>query len=240
MNCAEANQIDLVEYLYALGFQPEKIRNNDYWFLSPLRVETTPSFKVNKVLNQWYDHGEGKGGNLVDFALVYHHCPLHEILKNLENNFSFHQHNFHSQKPANAGEKGHIKVVDVREIISPELTKYLSQGKIPLDIAKAFCKEADFLLYNKKHKAIGFKNNSGGYELRNEYFKGSASPKDITMINNNSKNISVFEGIFSFLSFQTLQQNNSIALTNFLVLNSLSFFEKSRNVMEQHQQIELY
>jgi hypothetical protein len=46
--------------------------------------------------------------------------------------------------------------------------------------------------------------------------------------------------MFSFLSFQTLQQNNSITLTNFLVLNSLSFFEKSREVMEQHQQINLY
>jgi hypothetical protein len=50
----------------------------------------------------------------------------------------------------------------------------------------------------------------------------------------------VFEGMFSFLSFQTLEQNNPIPLTNFLILNSLSFFEKSRVVMEQHQQINLY
>jgi hypothetical protein len=240
MNCAEANQIDLVEYLYALGYQPEKVRNNDYWFLSPLRVETTPSFKVNKVLNQWYDHGEGKGGNLVDFALLYHHCPLHEILKNLESNFSFHQHKSHSQKPVNAGEKGRIKVLDVREINSLELDKYLSKRKITFDVAKAFCKEVDFVLYDRKHTAIGLKNNSGGYELRNEYFKGSSSPKDVTIINNNSENLNVFEGVFSFLSFQTLQQNNSITLTNFLVLNSLSFFEKSRVVMEQHQQSNLY
>jgi hypothetical protein len=87
---------------------------------------------------------------------------------------------------------------------------------------------------------IRLKNNSGGYELRNEYFKGSSSPKNVTIINNNSENINVFEGMFSFLSFQTLQQNNSIVLTDFLVLNSLSFFEKSRNVMEQHQRINLY
>jgi hypothetical protein len=172
--------------------------------------------------------------------LLYHHCPLHEILKNLESNFSFHQHKSYSQKPVNAGEKGCIKVMDAREINAPELTKYLLQRKIPLEIAKVFCKEVDFVLYDYKHTAIGFKNNSGGYELRNEYFKGSSSPKDVTIINNNSQNINVFEGMFSFLSFQTLQQNNSITLTNFLVLNSLSFFEKSREVMEQHQQINLY
>jgi hypothetical protein len=176
------------------------------------------------LLNQWYDHGEGKGGNLVDFALLYHHCPLHEILKNLENDFSFHQHKSRSQKPVNAGEKGRIKVTDVREINSPELTKYLSERKIPLDIAKVFCKEVGFVIYDKKHTAIGLKNNSGGYELRNEYFKGSSSPKDVTIIKIKLENISVFEGMFSFLSFQTLQQNNSIVLTDFLVLNSLSFF----------------
>jgi len=39
MNCDEANQIDLVDYLYSLGYQPEKIKNNDYWYLSPLREE---------------------------------------------------------------------------------------------------------------------------------------------------------------------------------------------------------
>ncbi|TAJ67275.1 MAG: DNA primase, partial [Chitinophagaceae bacterium] len=27
----EAKQIDLVDYLSYLGFQPQKIRNNDYW-----------------------------------------------------------------------------------------------------------------------------------------------------------------------------------------------------------------
>ena len=39
MNCDEANQIDLVDYLYSLGYQPEKIKNHDYWYLSPLREE---------------------------------------------------------------------------------------------------------------------------------------------------------------------------------------------------------
>jgi hypothetical protein len=49
----------------------------------------------------------------------------------------------------------------------------------------------------------------------------------------------VLEGLFSFLPFQTLHQNNSMALTNFPVLNSLLFFKKSREVLEQHQQINL-
>lgn len=46
--------------------------------------------------------------------------------------------------------------------------------------------------------------------------------------------------MFSFLSFHTFHQISSTNLTNFLVLNSLSFFEKSRHTTEQHQQINLY
>ena len=59
----EARQIDMVEYLSKLGHSPSKIKNFDYWYLSPLREEKTPSFKVNRKLNCWYDHGIGKGGS---------------------------------------------------------------------------------------------------------------------------------------------------------------------------------
>src|SRR3954451_23781281 len=104
------------------------------------------------------------------------------------------------------------------------------------------------MLYDKKHTAIGFKNNLGGYELRNKYFKRRSSPKDITLIeNNHSIKCSVFEGFFSFLSFQMLAQKdkkNSCQPPNeqisFLILNSLSFLEKSRKMMEQHEEIHLY
>ncbi|MBD0369096.1 MAG: DNA primase, partial [Flavisolibacter sp.] len=39
--CAEANMIKLVAYLNDLGYPPQKIRGNDYWYLSPLRQEKT-------------------------------------------------------------------------------------------------------------------------------------------------------------------------------------------------------
>ncbi len=33
MICAKANKVDLIEYLYSLGFIPMKIRGNDYWYV---------------------------------------------------------------------------------------------------------------------------------------------------------------------------------------------------------------
>lgn len=47
----QARQTDMVAYLEKLGYQREKISNNDYWYLSPLREEKQASFKVNRKLN---------------------------------------------------------------------------------------------------------------------------------------------------------------------------------------------
>ena len=80
MNCQQLNQQDLVEYLASLGFSPVKISNADYWYRSPLRIERTPSFKVNRKLNVWFDYGTGNGGKLIDFGIAYFNCSVKELL----------------------------------------------------------------------------------------------------------------------------------------------------------------
>ncbi len=69
LSIEEARQTDMVDYLSKLGYEPAKVRGINYWYLSPLREERTPSFKINRKLNRWYDHGLGKGGNIIDFAI---------------------------------------------------------------------------------------------------------------------------------------------------------------------------
>jgi hypothetical protein len=49
----------------------------------------------------------------------------------------------------------------------------------------------------------------------------------------------VFEGFFNFLSFCTVNKNLTAPLSNCLVLSSLSFFEKSRPLMEEYRQVHL-
>lgn len=246
MNCEEAKKIDIVEYLFSLGFQPKKIRGNDYWFLSPFREEKEASFKVNKKFNVWYDHGLGKGGSLIDFGILFYKVSVTELLEKLmQNNFSFHQYIGNISQKEDAGEKEKISIIGVRPgITSLPLTNYLRTRKIPFKIADAYCKEIDFRLYDKKHTAIGFKNRAGGYELRNEYFKGSSSPKDFTLFtSDSSKEILLFEGFFNFLSWQTIQQKNILLpklQPNFLVLNSLSFFERAKEITDKHSSIHLY
>ncbi len=249
--CAQANEFDLVDYLKNLGHQPQKVRGDDYWYLSPLRQERTPSFKVNRKANVWYDHGIGKGGRLVDFGVLFYGCSVKEFLQKLEAkpavNFSFHQPRSIQKSEAGAGENK-LAVTAAGTITSPSLCRYLSSRKIPLELGKQHLKEVSFELHGKSFSALGFQNNSGGFELRNEYFKGSSAPKDVTLTGKTFDHLAVFEGCFSFLSYLDLHyrnaQDNSIELpemqTNFLVLNSLSFLEKSRSAMESHASILLF
>lgn len=252
--CKQANQMDLVDYLASLGHTPQKNQGNDYWYLSPLRQEQTPSFKVNRKLNLWYDHGTGKGGTLVDFGVVYFNCTVKDLLLRVKNNkeqtVSFQPQSYLSavenKNPENTD--GKIKIISAEEIGNPVLINYLDQRKIPLSVASKFCQEICFELYDKMHLAIGFKNDNGGYELRNQNFKGSSSPKEPKLIHQEgAKSLTVFEGFFDFLSFQTLLQSspgNKSELptmqSDFLILNSISFFEKQRQTMEQYSSIHLF
>jgi hypothetical protein len=251
--CADAKQLDLVDYLASLGYEPKKVRNQDYWYLSPFHDEKTPSFKVNRGLNVWYDHSMGKGGDLVEFGTQYHNCSVSELLARLSQYrpgqpLFFQQPSLSSTlSPAQvsiAGEKkespdSKIVILNARPLQDQTLLEYVEKRGIPPEIAQRSCREVDFLLYGKQYTVIGFPNRAGGYELRNEHFKGSSAPKDISFIDNRTEQIAVFEGFFNYLSFQVINKNKQAPLTNCLVLNSLSFFEKSRPLMEKYKTVHL-
>jgi len=236
----EARHIDLVDYLSELGHTPSKIRNCDYWYLSPLRDEKTPSFKINRKLNCWYDHGIGKGGNLIDFAILYHNCTVGEFLQEINGCLSFHRPILSSLKENAENTESKIRVLSERSICSLALERYLTQRRIPIAIAKEYCKEITYQMNGKEYFGIGFKNDAGGYELRNQYYKASSSPKDIKTFAFGANEAVVFEGFFDFLSFIAIQKNLPQIKADVVVLNSISFFEKARRFMEQHENIKLY
>lgn len=85
MNTIEAKRIRIVDYLRLLGHEPVKVRGGQYWYLSPLRKEDTPSFKVNDRLNEWYDFGLSEGGSIIELAMLFlRTSSVSEVLRLIE------------------------------------------------------------------------------------------------------------------------------------------------------------
>ena len=244
--CRQANQIDMVDYLASLGYQPARPpRGSSYWYLSmlPDRYEKTPSFKVNRNKNKWHDFGLDmkKGeGSLIDFGLRYHRCTIPELLDMLSVPMVVGQYVPHQLAPAVNEPEHKIIIAEDKPIQSFGLMNYLHSRHISLDIAQQYCREVAYKFKDKTYYSLGFKNDLGGYELRNRFFKNGSSPKGSTFIDNGADEVSVFEGFFDFLSFQTIHRHQETPLTNFLILNSLSFFQKARPIMERHDRVNLY
>jgi len=247
MNCEKAKKISLVDYLYSLNIKPKRKVAGGYLYLSPLRIEHDPSFKVDAVKNVYFDHGGDKirnGGTIIDFGIAYHHCGISDFLHMLDQYVSSHpvpmDIRIEPQLDPQSEIEKKITVVSFGQIESPALIRYLKFRKIPYELAQRFYCEVKYELYKKLYYALGFKNDKGGYELRNPGFKGSASPKAPTFIDRGFDEVEVFEGSMSFSSFLVVYGNWEELESNFLILNSLSFFEKVRPLLEKHRWINLH
>ena len=132
-----------------------------------------------------------------------------------------------------------VLITNVKEISSIQLINYLESRKLKLQLAKEYCKEVSFKLNDKNFYAIGFQNNSKGYELRCKYFKGSCSPKDVTLIKNNADKLLLFEGFIDFLSWFSCKLFFT-GKHDYLILNTLSFLNKSKALMKEYNEVLLF
>lgn len=232
MNITNAKKIPLDELLARLGHHPKdsKKKGNELWYISPFRNENEPSFKINLAKNIWYDFGEGKGGNIIDFVMAYDRTNFVgalRILNKLENI---------EMKPANDNMKAtikntesDIKLIEVKPLFHFALKNYLKQRGINFKIAEKYLKEVRYSVDDKEYFALGFGSRSGGWELRNSHFKNSIGTKDITVIeqpeNRQGSQVAVFEGFMDFLSYACMV--NEKFSHDVIVLNSAALKERA-------------
>ena len=76
------DSVDILEYISQYADSEEK--GGEYWCLSPLKEENTPSFSVRKETNTFYDFSSGKGGNLLNFIRYYHRCSFSDAVEILK------------------------------------------------------------------------------------------------------------------------------------------------------------
>jgi len=110
------------------------------------------------------------------------------------------------------------------------LQKYLTEERcINIEKATPFLRCISYEVRGHHYQAIGFANQSGGYELRdNGSFKGTIAPKDITPIfidklrdkdADKIQPVCVFEGFMDFLSLLSMKEEVTRVC---LVMNSVS------------------
>ena len=127
------------------------------------------------------------------------------------------------------------KLISISDTLPPHLQEYLTKVRcIDLEKAKPFLKCISYEVRGRRYQSIGFANQSGGHELRdNGTFKGTIAPKDITpiftdKIINQIQPTCVFEGFMDFLSFLSMKEEVTSAC---LVLNSVSNTAKAIRYM---------
>jgi hypothetical protein len=238
-----SHPISIVDYLARQGIEPARIRGHNYWYLSPLRQESEPSFKVNARLNLWYDFGLGEGGSLYKLGLRLHgdeQTFRHELVRSNATKSYVYQ-----QPTPNPQPESKVEIVSVDWLTSPDLRKYLVGRGIDFETARHHCKEIEFRIGHNTYLAVGFENYLGGFELRNSWFKGSSSPKGITLLNANQQGICVTEGFMDLLSLEELRKRDSrvrslTEATGFLVLNSLVFLARNIPLLKRHSPVTLF
>ena len=236
ITCERARNLSIVKTMASFGHFPSRTTEKEAWFLSPLRSETQASFKVSLILNRWYDHGLGKGGNLLDLIVAMNNCSIKEALELLSNEsdlFSFQQPILKNKITPK------IEVFEVKPIQHQAIIQYLVSRKIRLEMALLYCNEIWYRLKGKKYFALGLKNHLEGWELRNKYFKNSSSPKSYSYLNNHSDRLIILEGMFDLLSMAELFPLELIN-SDVIVLNSLSFVEPVSNLFKNYNEVDLY
>ena len=239
MNCNQFNSIKLEEVLVSLGHHPTKQNEKEAWYLNPFSTENHASFKLNKRNNVWYLHSEGIGGNNIDFMMKYLKASVKEVLEWAEKqNFS----SFQSQKDYHSKSSSlNYHITEIKELQNENLKIYLQQRGLSPTVY-SLVKEVHFAIGEKKLYAIGFENLSGGWELRNQFYKGSLLKKDISVVNLNNnlkknKNVVVFEGFIDALSFVEMKPFFNGDL---LVMNSVSLLNRTNEFLKNYSEIHLF
>ena len=226
MKIHDLKQYPITDYLQSLGIEPVQSKGNELVYYSPKTNEGTPSFFVNPSKNVFYCYSSGKSGDILTLIQYLEgvtfqtSCNSLEVLVNgstsstPQNSFSFCGNE--ESKP-NA-----LQITQAKPLQSNALISYCQSRKIPFEVAFKFLSEIHYQNNGKSFYSLGFKNDKGGYELRNQMFKGCTAPKAITTFEvQNSTSIYLFEGFFDFLSalafFGTSKPLNTVIVLNSLV-----------------------
>lgn len=241
-------EVSLSALLSRLGYQPARKSGPEQYYQSILRPDDrTPSFTVNDHLGAWYDHGSGKGGNLIDFGLAYWpQLGFKEVLAKIcevaQQAIPAVSQAAKPLRRRKAQKLPHYQVETIKPLGStPAISQYLQYRGVDT-VASGLLEEVHYLVRDEKQQvkhffAAGHRNESGGWEVRNKYFKGCLGHKGLTILAGDPRKLCLFEGYFDFLSWKYEYPE---ARDSVIVLNSVALLGAALKVALQYPEINSY
>ena len=234
-------QISIKRYLAENGIYPAREYATYALYKSPFRNERNASFKVDYKENIWRDFGSEEGGSIIDLVMKMKQCSFIQALRHLEEKSGLPLIVRPAFSPP-AESVGHMKLLRVGQSLPPHLATFIRERGIPQELEKEYLTAVYYDINGREYSAVGFKNDKGGFELRNRDFKGCFPPKTITTFDHNTTTCNLFEGFTDFLSYLTLypMKEKSLSPESSVVLNSTGNLKKTLPFLSRHTQIYAY
>ena len=232
----ELKKTPIINILRRLNIESVEKKKEEFWFKAPWRNEQTASVKCQN--NLFYDFGEGIGGNIFDLIMRLKKCDFKEALHFLHSeldSFSFHQQ---EQKSFNRGiNKSTTYQINKEQVLQNHiLIEYLKARCLDIAVCKKYLVEVYYQVNDKKYFGVGFKNDVGGFEIRNKYAKLCLGKKWYTSIKNKRNQLIVLESWSDFISLLIVYPKTEKQF-DFVILNSLSMLNKLDAVFDEYEKV---
>ncbi len=216
------DKFDVAQYLHCKGIECFRSAKG-VCFKSPFRTDSNPSAIIFANTKLFHDIGTGDRMNLINFIMKLEGCTFDKAMQIVSDNAAAA-----TPTAATVPTKEHAATAakfEYRPLQNANLLNYAQRRGISEKTAKKYLSEC---WKNGKYYYLAFRNDNGGYALRNDTNSNFAKINDgkggVTTINNQSDRVVMFEGFFDFLSWVEYMGANGkqAAQFNAIVLNSCS------------------
>lgn len=248
MNIADIKQkIPISEFLKREGFMPVRRSGRELVYRSPYRNDKHPSFTVSDEKGFWYDHGDARGGNIIDLATLLYQTTVKDALSRINSLFDGGNPEPLMIRTENRPDYPEYRPKHIIQKLKPlgsnmAIASYLQERGIYEEAVKSGrIKEIYYEHINaeggrRRYFGAGWKNESGGYDVRSKYAKICINRKDVLIMKGHTGKVNLFEGMLNFLS-ALKEKAVSLHDTNF-VLNSLGLYQKGIKYLLDCQPVE--
>lgn len=233
MNIQQAKNISIKSIMESFSLFPSKGNDRTAFYFALDREERTPSLSVNFVGNTAFDFGTGKKFDNVSLVQAIKQCSISDALKYIAGL----DHALAKEKITVERENS-FGILTIKDLEHPALIQYLDGRKINFETN--YLREIQYEILGKKYFGIAFENNSGGFEIRNKYAKLCLGKKDISIFENNSSTLQIFEGFMDFISFKNMNEIFGNPSADYVVLNSISLTFLLKKMIKKYEKVELY